>query len=105
MGFMPWSTSKNLHFEKIKKCTLTVPCLYTARVFTGKNNLAKAEGRRERRTERERQEGRERERKEGFSADDDRGMSVTLTKERFIFHLFLKCSDRGGPLLLPTSSL
>lgn len=54
---------QNLHFEKIKKWTLTVPCLYTARVFTGKNNLAKAEGRRERRTEREK--GRKGEREKG----------------------------------------
>lgn len=49
---------QNLHFEK-KKCRLTVQYLYIARVFTGKNNLAKRgkkgkkEGKRERKGERE----------------------------------------------------
>ena len=56
---MPWSTSKISILKK--KCSLTVQYLYIARVFTGKNNLAKTEGRRERRKEREK--GRKGERK------------------------------------------
>lgn len=65
MGSMPWSTSKVSILKKKKKCTLTVQYLYIARVFIGKNNLAKKgrgkEGRKERKAGRER----ERERKEG----------------------------------------
>lgn len=80
---------QNLHFEK-KKCRLTVQYLYIARVFTGKNNLAKRgkkgkkEGKRERKGERERK-GRRKMCGSGFSVEDDRGISAILSKKRFIF--------------------
>ena len=93
---------QNLHFEK-KKCRLTVQYLYIARVFTGKNNLAK-------RGKKGKKEGK-REREEGKCVGQVSQLKMTgeyqlyYPKRDLFFNLFLKCSHCGGPLLLPTGSL